>query len=377
MSCVLSPPTTEDTTASPAFQGTIAGLSQALEEDGFCFFRNFFDSAIVEQAYREIEVLYQQDLQERAQNSISEALYHGASCHSVLTAPSHLMLNIYAKSPTFDQMFEAFLTHPVSAGVLENLIGKHIKLRGYNVRRMTGQYDPSPQPGDASALPHEWHRDSKGEICIAFLLTDVPGPGESATALLPGAHRFSYCPRWNNLFSRHAYKGLKFFLLHNLFNKRLAKQVFARATGAYGQRGDVYIFINDTWHGRQPNLNGREAMIVMVGAFATDFPFPDKIDPPSDDILSKLRPHLRQAAAQAWPPNQDKQTIIHRMLAQRQPTRFLDPFYCARLERQTVESFSRCLNVIYGSLTMGVSKIKSLKRSLTKRPLKKHRKKKC
>ena len=47
--------------------------------------------------------------------------------------------------------------------LLEGLAGKNFKLRDVNCRYMTGVPDES----DYLNPPHEWHRDSPGEFCIA------------------------------------------------------------------------------------------------------------------------------------------------------------------------------------------------------------------
>jgi putative 2OG-Fe(II) oxygenase len=315
-------------------------LARALEEDGFVFFRDFFPEALVDRAKEEIESLYREDLAERARQEVDAPHFKAERWNSILTKPSHLMLDIYGKSPAFDAMTEHFLTHPVSAKVLQALAGENIKFRGYNVRRMTGAYDPSPVPGDPSSIPHEWHTDSPGEFCIAFLLTDVPGSDNSATALLPGSHTLPYCPRWNCLFSLNGtYTGSSLAIRYNLFNKQLGKKMFRKATGAYGKRGDAYIFINDIWHGRQPNLHAQQAMISMIGAFPTDFPYPDAVPPPSDAVLASLPPNVRAAAGQTLPANKSPNGILHRLSHKERKPPFLSLLHLAQLERKLAEKY--------------------------------------
>jgi hypothetical protein len=326
--------------ASHVFNENPQALARALEEDGFVFFRNFFPEALVDRAREEIESLYKEDLEARIRQGINAPHFKAGHWNSILTKPSHLMLDIYGKSPTFDAMTEHFLTHPVSARVLQALAGENIKFRGYNVRRMTGAYDPSPFPGDPSSIPHEWHTDSPGEFCIAFLLTDVPGPDHSATALLPGSHTLPYCPRWNCLFSMNGtYNGSSLAIRYNLFNKQLAKKMFKKATGAYGKRGDAYIFINDIWHGRQPNLHAGQAMISMIGGFPTDFPYPDEVIPPSDDVLASLPPAVKAAAAQTMPVNTNPNGILHRLSHKNRKPPFLSLLHLAQLERKFAEKY--------------------------------------
>jgi putative 2OG-Fe(II) oxygenase len=308
---------------------------QTLERDGFVMFKNFFDSALAESAHKQMESLYSKDLQARREQGIKEARWNGPSGVSVLTEPTHLMIDAYTKSPALDQMFEKFLTDPKTKPVIEKLAGPHIKLRGYNVRRMTGAFDPPPS--------HEWHRDSTGEFGFGILLTDVE-PGENgATAFVPGSHLFPYCPRWNNLFYTPP-KVLPSLVKKAIFNKLLGKKVLKNHTGASGKKGDAYIFINDSWHGRQPNLHGKESMVVLIGAYPTDYEFPDKVTPPPAEILAKLPPNLAAVASCKLPVNEMSDTILRRMVQNRQPIGFLTLWRAARLERRLVVFLSDFYN---------------------------------
>jgi putative 2OG-Fe(II) oxygenase len=294
--------------------GRILDYVEALKKDGFVFFRNFFEENLVNRAFQEITSLY--DAQGGNQWGNSERL-----------------IDIFGKAPAFDAMLDKFLTDPLSSGVLRALAGSSIKIRGYNIRRMDGSYDPAPLDRESS-IPHEWHRDAKGEICISFLLTDVPGPDCGATALLPGSHLYPYCPKRELIFSKTlAYPGKKFFVKHNFFNQALGRKVFKKRTGAYGKKGDAYLFINDVWHGREANLTGHKSMISFVGAFPIDFPFPDGWTPPPDEVIDQLPLSIQKALRPLQNTQQDKpeESIIHWMYQHRQPPSLL--FRLAKLER--------------------------------------------
>lgn len=62
-------------------------------------------------------------------------------------------------------MFERILTDPLSRGLLRAVVGERFKMRGYNIRRMSGAYDPPPA--------HEWHRNSRGEFFIPLPSPEV------------------------------------------------------------------------------------------------------------------------------------------------------------------------------------------------------------
>ena len=111
------------------------------------------------------------------------------------------MIDAYGKSPALDKIVDLILTDPTSSAVLRKMVGANVKFRGYNIRLMTGNYDPGPRPSLPTelTLPHDWHRDSPGEFGIGIFLSDVPAGGNGGTALMRGSHMFPYCPRWNTL----------------------------------------------------------------------------------------------------------------------------------------------------------------------------------
>ena len=220
------------------------------------------------------------------------------------------------------------------------MAGKYLKFRGYNIRRMTGEYDPGPKYPRGSSLPHEWHRDSPGELGIGILLTDIPEGGNAGTAFVPGSHLFPYCPRWNTLFSSE-YRLEDLIRLGNPtmaryapFSRLLALKTLRRRREASGKRGDLFFFFNDVRHGRYPNLHGRQTMLLLLGSFATEFPFPDKVTPPAPDVLAKLPPAIRLAASTEAPVNEVRDTVVHWMLENRRRLWPMSLFHLAQQERR-------------------------------------------
>ena len=311
-------------------------ITERLDRDGFAMVREFLDPGLVAQAHRELEVWFAHDRAERAARAIAEAHHVGAAGHTILTAPSHLMVDVYGKSPTLDRLVERVLSEPATAAAIESLGGKHVKVRGYNVRRMTGAYDPPPA--------HEWHRDSDGDFNLGILLTDVPEGNNAATALLPGSHEYPYCPRWNCLFSEPirlakdpARLCSKAFLRWSPFNRLLWSRLFRRATGGYGKRGDIYLFSNDTWHGREPNEQGREAMVCLIGLCGTEFSKADQPPAISTETRAALPRRLAELAVGPHSDNARRDTLIHRTLNRRRAPAPLSLFFWARLERRIAE----------------------------------------
>jgi hypothetical protein len=320
------------------------GLVERLQRDGFVFFRDFFPPELADRARTELLRWYALDQEDRTRRQITHTVHHGPAGETHRTASTHLLIDAYAKSPALDQMVDRILTDPASAHVLERMAGKHIKFRGYNIRLMTGKYDPAHSYPPYCAIPHEWHRDSCGEIGIGLFLTDVPEGGNGGTALLPGSHVYPYCPRWHALLSKTYYvglvrlRGVENLARFTLFNRLLAKRLMKNAREATGVRGDFFFFYNDTWHGRWTNLHGRQSMIVLLGAFPTEFPFPDKVTPPPADVLARLPESIQRCATAEQPNNTSTDTILHWMLANRRRLWPPDLFLLAHLERRFIDA---------------------------------------
>jgi hypothetical protein len=323
-----------------------------LKRDGFVFFRDFFPPTLARQAHDELVRWYDRDCRHREENDIDAPVHEGPAGKSVKTEPSHLLIDVYGRSPALDQMVDRILTHAQSSAVFRAMIGNNYKFRGYNVRRMTGQHDPGPKHPRATALPHEWHRDSPGEFGIGVFLTDVAPGGNAGTALMAGSHLYPYCPRWNTLFCESYFTGLDFkrrgikaLARFNVFNHRLAKKLMPTAREATGRRGDFFFFLNDTWHGRYPNVHGQESMIVLIGGFPTEFPFPDNVTPPSAEVIQSL-PLSIQRGLVPQPANTDRSTVVHWMHGQRRSASPLDLFGLARLERKVANALATAQSLL-------------------------------
>jgi hypothetical protein len=313
-------------------------FASTLERDGFVVVPSFLDKNLVEQARRDLEAIYETDLEERKRRNANYTDFTYGSTKTVLTPPSHLALRLPGRSKALDACYEKILTDPMSSELLRRTVGKNFKLRDVNCRYMTGSVDE----GNFLNPPHEWHRDSPGEFTIALFLNEVP-PGDNAgTAVVPGSHKYPWNPRWNALFgapfyiNRKASRGPDNAPRFNIFS-RLLHHFFVKrknAHGIYGKPGDFYIFLNDTWHGRVPNLHGQRGMIVMAGGFPTDFPFPDAPEPFDADNVNSLPPTYRRVAARDLPANTEKTSIIHRLTNERWRERPTDLFWWARKERE-------------------------------------------
>ncbi len=266
-----------------------------------------------------------------------------------MTAPTHLLLDVYGKCPTLDRLVEKILTDELSFALLRKMARPKLKLRGDNAQQLTGFLGEAPKAGSAPN-PHEWHRDSPGEVCISIFLTGFDGPNMEATSLVLGGHWHPYCPRWNCLLGpshrikkRNVTLGYLFF---KKFSRIIGKFIINIAAWAYVHRGDFYIFINDTWHGRESATNGLPGIKFMVGFYPTGMPFPDIATSPPEHALERLPPKLRMAASQQEPMASIEDTIIKRTLdKQKERQKFI--FRLAQIEKQIADWLTK-RNSIYG-----------------------------
>jgi ectoine hydroxylase-related dioxygenase (phytanoyl-CoA dioxygenase family) len=318
---------------------TTQSLAATVEKDGYVVVKSLLDKGLVAQARRDLEAIYARDLEERRLRNDDTPLFTHGSTKSNLTKTSHLVLGLPGKSKALDQCYEKIFSDPTTRDLIRAIAGDHIKIRDVNCRYMTGADDP----GDFLNGPHEWHRDSNGEFCIAIPLNEVPQGENGATAVIAGSHRYPWDPRWKGMFGAPFYigrdplkRGPSALTRLNFFNRWLFRRHMKNHTGTFAEPGDFYIFLNDTWHGRVPNRHGARPMIVMAGAFATDFPFPDTPAPFPAETIAQLPPTYRRAVSRDAPVNTNTHTIIHRMLRDRKRDRPTQLFWWARMEREAL-----------------------------------------
>src|SRR5436190_3051592 len=325
-------------------------IAAAVERDGYVVVKSFLDKELVAQARRDLEAIYARDIEERRLRNDDTPLFTHGSTKSNLSPTSHLVLRLPGKSKALDRCYEQIFSAPATRDLIRAIAGDHIKIRDVNCRYMTGADDA----GDLLNPPHEWHRDSDGEFCIAIPLNEVAQGENAATAVIPGSHRYPWDPRWKGMFGAPFYinrkpleRGPSLLTRLNPFNRWPYKRYMKNHTGTFAQPGDFYIFLNDTWHGRVPNRNGARPMIVMAGAFATDFPFPDTPTPFPAEVIGQLPPTYARVVARDLPVNTNKETIIHRMLRSRKGDLPSDLFWWARMEREAMVALCKAAFWLY------------------------------
>jgi hypothetical protein len=312
----------------------LAELVRTIEQDGFVVVRKFFDSAMVEQARRELDPFFDSD------------------CKDNLTYPNQtLHMGVPGKSNTLDLMFEKILTDPTALKLLQRIGGKNLKARDINARRMNGVADS----GDQFHHALEWHRDASSEFGIGIFLSDVD-EGGPATGFVRGSHKWFSDPRWDALLGRPFYPkrtepgpwkpGFGFLTRLNPFTRALwKKEIAPRVTAAYGKQGDFYVFLNQTWHNRMNNQLGAKAVVVLASIFPTEDSFSVGAVPWPEEVVHRVPPAFGQLLKGSLPPNPPTDTVLARMHAARVKPAPSSPFGLAIAERRVMNCASRILTI--------------------------------
>ena len=137
-----------------------------LERDGFVVLDDILLPARVERARQDLATLFERDVETRKANGVTEAYQQdGPAGTTILTAPSHLALDVYNKSLDFDELLDQMLAHPRVQNIVKAWSGPNFRIGSSNIRYMTGAIDPPPA--------HELHRDSPYAMNLCIMLTDV------------------------------------------------------------------------------------------------------------------------------------------------------------------------------------------------------------
>jgi Phytanoyl-CoA dioxygenase (PhyH) len=291
-------------------------LEEEILRDGFLMLRGFFPAAEAGRARNEMAQWFELDLQERAAvgaNRQSSAAWHhfeGAAGNSDLSRYAHGLSNGWGKSPTLDQMMLKLVMDPVLGKLLIRLAGHDYRLLTLFCRRMTGERDKQQH-----GLPGQrWHRDGRGGATIGILLADIPERDSGSTKMIRGSHRFPYDPQLSCLFSQDGSLVHPAIRSLRIANRVLESRLRSRVYGACGQCGDVYLFTSETWHGRQANLTGSQAMIALVGIACASVTAPN--DLPSSEVLLRLPPEIVGRLLQPYAVQAGQEPLLDQIVAQ-------------------------------------------------------------
>lgn len=299
-------------------------LIDRVEKDGYFVIKNFFKREAVEKARAELEIILDKDEKRRIAMG-GRAIDDSVEFRSIYTKLMHTIWFPALQSPAYKQLADDMFESDVIKDFMQALTGDSFRLRIDLIRRSSGDNDHV----DKFQLPHDWHRDARGEFTFGIFFDDLPEHGGGGgTAVIPETHWDKNDPRWDLMlgnsknFSRkehYANRELRHipddYIAEATHNQQVAEEANKSKVEITGQRGDLYLFLNDTWHGRAPNISGNRYMISRIGGFATDTPFKDDIPlPPS---MAGADGALAEGFSADKAPNTQKNTLMRRVWQRR------------------------------------------------------------
>ncbi|MDA8708021.1 phytanoyl-CoA dioxygenase family protein [Hellea sp.] len=290
-----------------------------IEKDGYFIIKNFFKRDAVEAVRSELKAVLDKD-EARRKKIQGPPVDASVPYRSIYTKLMHTIWFPSLQSPRYHDLVNDMFDSVYIQDLMKGLCGDNFRLRIDLIRRSSGENDHVAD----FQLPHVWHRDTPGEFTYGIFFDDMPEHGGGGTAVIPGTHWDARDPRWDlmigekkNMTRKH-YLGNRplLFVPEDLsakakMNKRVSQKANASKVEISGQMGDLYLFLNDTWHGRAPNISGKRWMISRVGGFATDFPFKDDIPLPED--AHRLHGALETYYDRNPAPNTQTDTLFRRM----------------------------------------------------------------
>lgn len=298
-------------------------LIDIVERDGVFVLKNFFDRKAVEETRAELLDLIDKD-EARRKKGRFPAVDTSVKYRSIYTKLMHTIWFPCLQSKNYQTLLNDMFDAPVMREFMRELTGDSFRIRVDLWRRSSGENDKVAD----FQLPHVWHRDTLGEFTFGIFFDDLPEHGAGGTAVIPGTHWYKEDPRWDLMVGEKMNMTRKYHLgnrdLVNLpdgfrslapNNRQLTHELNQKKRELTGQMGDIYFFLNDTYHGRAPNLSGKRWLIARTGCFGTEFPFKDDIPLPEgiDTLPEPLRTHFRTDQA----PNSQTNTLLRRMAFKR------------------------------------------------------------
>lgn len=295
-------------------------LYKQVREDGFFVFPQFFNQAIVEKTRSELTRLlddYEEIHKESGEKTIKEEGFN-----SKYISMMHTFLFPSLKSKGLAEMIETVLDDVEIKKFIRKVIGENYRMRVDLVRRSSGVDDGV----DDFQIPHQWHRDTRGEFTFGIFFDDMSAPESGGTAVIKGGtHFLDYMPQWdfmlgpNSFTSKDDYVSQKqpFMLpkksrIFQFFTKKLIRKLRSDCTEIRGKPGDLYFFVNDVWHGRMANVQGKRFITVRFGGFANGYEFKDDIPLP-ENFENQATPLLKKIYAADQGSGQSETTLLNEM----------------------------------------------------------------
>lgn len=304
-------------------------MIQKAERDGYFVVPGFFDTALVEKTRQQLVALLDEDVRLREEQDLPKRYVKDDHVVSGVSPLIHTRFFPLWESDGLQTMAEELFTHSGLREVTDHVIGEHFRLRVDLVRRATGQNDWV----DDFQIPHAWHRDTPGEFTFGIFFDDLTPPNSGGTAVISGSHWMPQHPHWDLALSEDSWLSKEHFSKKGpkrldpelyrwmLTNRFLRRRLGPKAQEIRGRPGDLYLFLNDLWHGRAANIHGEKNVMVRMGGFASEFEFKDDLGlPPGADALPEA---VAQHYRPDQPENSDPSTVLRRIQHRRRRPGFV------------------------------------------------------
>ncbi|MDD9901184.1 MAG: phytanoyl-CoA dioxygenase family protein [Alphaproteobacteria bacterium] len=331
-------------------------LAEKVEKDGYFIIEDYFPLDDVMSVRKELEAIMDADVAHREENKLGVRRFtEEGNTYSTLTPVIHSIMHSLWQSPGLRTFFERVFTDPEIKEFTRRVIGERFRIRADIVRRATGANDYI----DDFQIPHQWHRDSTGEFAFGIFFDDFSPDLSGGTGVMKGTHWRGYSPQFDFVFSDNCLAGQKY--VHDkrkrikflnpvvekmcVINSRFKDQFRDSRVELKGRPGGLYFFLNETWHGRMPNIHGGKNMLVRWGGFASEFAFKD--DRPLPGPTSILPPVVAQHYQPDQAPNTDPTTLLQRMrAAQEEDRNKMNMAKAAYWEKQTARFISHTIRMV-------------------------------
>lgn len=298
-----------------------------IERDGYLIIKNYLSKPDICCAKNDIDRYIELDLNERNNDGSMFGRYEGSAGVTHNNQGRHIITDFFGRSEILENEVANFFSDVNVKGLLEHIGGKHLKLRGFNSRKLSGIKDYSAM---------EWHRDNYGEITVAIIMDSSNISNDGATCVIPGSHIYPCCP-FKDLNFEQPFPIPKMPIWQRFFSSILERRVAKSAVDIVGEVGDVYIFLGDLWHGRRVNLVNNNGMVFFIGLFPSEIPFPQhsKVNIPESSVLDRLPLELRKLVDYInTPPNDTKNSYFYKMKESTRRMKFFSLINIAYLEKK-------------------------------------------